>query len=165
MASAQVYSDGAAEIEILCSFDAARDRWDAEVYYYSFERAVGALPLPQAAAIVHPSLPGAEYPFRGLSGAGVAFKLAWAICQRASQAKRVSPALREFLLQAVALAALGTVADVVPLVDENRILVCNGLESLRQRPLLGLQQLLKVTELDKQSRLTSEDIGFSCSFC
>jgi len=43
LASAQVYSDGAAEIEILCSFDAARDRWDAEVYYYSFERAVAAL--------------------------------------------------------------------------------------------------------------------------
>jgi single-stranded-DNA-specific exonuclease len=117
--------------------------------------------LPTAAAIVHPGLPGTAYPFRGLSGAGVAFKLAWAISRRASQAKRVSPAMREFLLQAVALAALGTVADVVPLLDENRILVCHGLESLRQRPLLGLLQLLKVTELDKQKRLTSEDIGFT----
>lgn len=122
--------------------------------------AIGAQ-LPPADAVVHPALPGSEYPFRGLSGAGVAFKLAWAICQRASQAKRVSPAMREFLLQAVALAALGTVADVVPLVDENRILVCHGLESLRLRPLLGLRQLLKVTELDKQHRLTSEDIGYS----
>lgn len=43
MASAQVYSDGAAEIEILCSFDTRVDRWDAEIYYYSFERAVTAL--------------------------------------------------------------------------------------------------------------------------
>lgn len=42
-ANAQIYSDGAAEIEIFCSLDPARDRWDAEVYYYSFERAVGAL--------------------------------------------------------------------------------------------------------------------------
>ena len=43
MASAQVYSDGAAEIELLCSYDPRTDRWDAEVYYFSFERAIKAL--------------------------------------------------------------------------------------------------------------------------
>jgi hypothetical protein len=43
LAQATVYSDGAAEIEILCSLDARRDRWEAEIYYYSFERAVAAL--------------------------------------------------------------------------------------------------------------------------
>jgi hypothetical protein len=43
MARAQVYNDGAAEIEILCSYDPRVDRWDAEIYYYSFERAVTAL--------------------------------------------------------------------------------------------------------------------------
>lgn len=43
MARAQVYNDGAAEIEILCSYDPRVDRWDAEIYYYSFERAVVAL--------------------------------------------------------------------------------------------------------------------------
>ena len=43
MASAQLYNDGAAEIEIFCSFDPRVDRWDAEIYYYSFERAVQAL--------------------------------------------------------------------------------------------------------------------------
>lgn len=117
--------------------------------------------LPVAAAIVHPALPGSSYPFAGLSGAGVAFKLAWAVCQRASQAKRVNPAMREFLMQAVALAALGTVADVVPLVDENRVLVHHGLESLKQRPLLGMQHLLKVTELDRKPRYSSEDIAFT----
>ncbi|MBL9122140.1 MAG: single-stranded-DNA-specific exonuclease RecJ [Planctomycetaceae bacterium] len=117
--------------------------------------------LPQAAAIVHPALPGSAYPFQGLSGAGVAFKLAWGVCQRASQAKRVNPAMREFLMQAVALAALGTVADVVPLLDENRVIVYHGLESLRQRPLLGLQHLLRVTELDRKPRLTSEDVAFT----
>jgi single-stranded-DNA-specific exonuclease len=53
------------------------------------------------------------------------------------------------------------VADVVPLVDENRILVYHGLESLGQRPLLGLQQLMKVTELDRKPRLTSEDVAFT----
>ncbi|NJN15317.1 MAG: hypothetical protein HC822_02960 [Oscillochloris sp.] len=43
MASAQVYNDGAAEIEIFCSLDIRTDRWDAEIYYYSFERAIAAL--------------------------------------------------------------------------------------------------------------------------
>src|SRR5206468_1306431 len=81
-------------------------------------------------AIVHPRLPGSAYPFAGLSGAGVAFKLAWAICQQANDAKKVSPRMRDFLVQAVGLAAIGTVADVVPLVDENRILVRHGLASL-----------------------------------
>ena len=83
--------------------------------------------LPEAAAIVHPRLPGGGYPFGGLSGSGVAFKLAWAICQQASGAKKVGDAMKDFLLQAVGLAALGTVADVVPLVDENRVLVRHGL--------------------------------------
>ncbi|MGD9644065.1 MAG: single-stranded-DNA-specific exonuclease RecJ [Pirellulales bacterium] len=117
--------------------------------------------LPDAAALVHPGLPGGGYPFDGLSGAGVAFKLAWALCQRASGAQRVSPAMREFLLGAVSLAALGTVADVVPLLDENRVLVRHGLESLRARPSIGLERLLQVAELATKPRFSSEDIAFS----
>ncbi len=90
--------------------------------------------LPDAVAIVHPRLPGTNYPFAGLSGAGVAFKLAWALCQRASNAKKVTDHLRDFLLTAVGVAALGTIADVVPLVDENRALVRYGLNALKERP-------------------------------
>jgi len=119
-----------------------------------------AATLPEAAALVHPGLPGGNYPFAGLSGSGVAFKLAWAICQQASQAKKVSPAMREYLLEATALAALGTVADVVPLIDENRVLVRHGLESLRQRPATGLAALLRVTGLAEKSRLDADDVGF-----
>lgn len=117
--------------------------------------------LPDAAAIVHPRLPGHDYPFAGLCGAGVAFKLAWAICQRASDAKKVQPHMREFLMSAIGLAAIGTVADVVPLVDENRILVKHGLYSLQQAPGLGIQQLSRVTKLDQKSALSSEDIAFT----
>lgn len=116
--------------------------------------------LPEAVALVHPSLPGRSYPFAGLSGAGVAFKLAWALCQQASGAKKVHERLKNFLLSAVGLAALGTVADVVPLVDENRVLVQHGLNSLKQFPSLGLAQLMRVTELDKKGQLDCDDIGF-----
>lgn len=117
--------------------------------------------LPEAAAILHPRLPARPYPFPGLCGAGVAFKLAWATCQRASQAKKVSEPMRNYLLTAVGLAAIGTVADVVPLIDENRILVRHGLISLRERPTAGLAALLKVTKLDAKPELSSEDLAFT----
>jgi len=119
-----------------------------------------AASLPDAAAIVHPRLPGHSYPFGGLCGAGVAFKLAWAICQRACQAKRVSEPLRNFLMSAVGLAAIGTVADVVPLVDENRIIVRHGLNSLKAMPPLGLALLMQVAKLAEKPCLDSDDIGF-----
>ena len=120
-----------------------------------------AAELPAAAAIVHPRLPGSSYPFGGLCGAGVAFKLAWAICRKASGAKRVSEAMQQYLLMALGYAAIGTVADVVPLVDENRILVSQGLKYLRQSPPLGLQALMRITELDKKPSLCSEDLAFT----
>jgi len=116
--------------------------------------------LPIAAAIVHPRLPGTDYPFAGLCGAAVAFKLAWALCQRASKSTRVEARQRDFLMSAVGLAALGTVADVVPLLDENRILVRHGLTSLFQRAPLGLTKLLGVTGLSKKPALQSEDVAF-----
>jgi single-stranded-DNA-specific exonuclease len=69
--------------------------------------------------------------------------------------------MRDFLLSAVGLAAIGTVADVVPLVDENRILVRHGLTSLLRQPPIGLQALLKVTKLTEKKSLGSEDIAFT----
>ncbi len=109
--------------------------------------------LPEAAAIVHPRLPGSTYPFAGLSGAGVALKLAWAVCQRAAGSTRVTPAFREFLLDGVVLASLGLIADVVPLHDENRALVVHGLKRLREAPSPGLKALLEVSGLAEQNPL------------
>jgi single-stranded-DNA-specific exonuclease len=117
--------------------------------------------IPCVAAIVHPGLPDSDYPFPGLCGAGVALKLAWALCQQASQAKRVGEAMRTFLMRAVGLAAIGTVADVVPLVDENRILVRHGLNCLRHFPMPGLLALEQVTGLDKQPQISCEDVGYT----
>ncbi len=116
--------------------------------------------LPEADAVVHPSLPGSDYPFAGLSGSGVALKLAWALCQRAAGTRKVGPRMRDFLVCAVGLAAMGTVADVVPLVDENRVLVHHGLDSLKRLPPPGIAALMRITELDSKPRLGAEDIGF-----
>jgi len=116
--------------------------------------------LPAATVLVHPRLPGGGYPFGDVCGAAVAFKLAWAIATRASGAKQVTPRLREMLLRAVGLATLGTVADVMPLLDENRILVKHGLECLRQRGGTGIERLMELSKLHEKSAIDSEDVAF-----
>jgi single-stranded-DNA-specific exonuclease len=117
--------------------------------------------LPNASVLVHPRLPGSTYPFGGLSGAGVAFKLAWALCKKECGSPKVTPELREFLLDAVMLASMGTVADVVPLFEENRIFVRHGLARLRSKPTIGLQALLKSAKLDTKINLAAMDIGYA----
>ncbi len=116
--------------------------------------------LPAADCLVHPRLPGGEYPFGDLCGAGVAFKLAWAVSQRLGDGKKASPQMREFLKSAVVLASIGTIADVVPLLGENRALVRYGLAAFFDRPSLGLKALMKVAKLDDKPVLDAEDIGF-----
>ena len=121
--------------------------------------------LPRAAVLIHPRLPaaknGSTYPFGSLCGSGVAFKLAWALCKKHCGSPKVTPQLRDFLLDAVALAAMGTVADVVPLFEENRIFVRHGLARLKEQPTLGLQALLKTAKLAGKSRILAGDVGFS----
>lgn len=116
--------------------------------------------LPTASCLVHPRLPGTDYPFGDLCGVGVAFKLAWAVCQRLGDGKKASPRMREFLKSAVGLTAIGTVADVVPLLDENRVIVRYGLQSIKDNPPMGLQALIAVSKLEEKPQLTAEDIGF-----
>lgn len=120
--------------------------------------------LPEAAAVVHPRLPAeSPYPFGHLSGAAVAFKLAWAIAQRACGSSRVTPELRELLLDSLGLAALGIIADVVPLMDENRIFVRHGLERISKHPSEGLAALMAVCEKESPSEkktLTVNDISY-----
>lgn len=117
--------------------------------------------LPPAAVLVHPRLPNTNYPFGELCGAGVAFKLAWGICKRLGDGGRASPRMKDFLLSAVGLAAIGTIADVVPLLGENRILVRYGLASLIERSSRGLKALMKVSGLLDASQFQAEDIGFA----
>ena len=116
--------------------------------------------LPDASVLVHPRLPGHSYPFGGLCGAGVALKLAWALCQQASGGDKVTEAMRNFLMMAVGISAIGTVCDVVPLVDENRILVRFGLGALKMQPVVGITALMRRNKLTEKKRLECEDIGF-----
>jgi single-stranded-DNA-specific exonuclease len=117
--------------------------------------------LPDAAVLVHPRIPSGAYPFGLLSGAGVAFKLAWALCQRACGGEKVSPRFRDCLLDSVSLVALGTVADVVPLQGENRIFVRHGLARIGQGPLEGLKALLREAGMAERPALTATDVSFT----
>ena len=102
--------------------------------------------LPAAHAIVHPEHPEADYPFKHLAGCGVAFKLACAL-------------LEEVQIELLDLVAIGTIADMVSLTDENRIMVQYGLEVLCNTQRIGLQELFEIAGISGND-LTEETVGF-----
>jgi single-stranded-DNA-specific exonuclease RecJ len=106
--------------------------------------------LPEAAAIINPLRADCSYPFKDLCGAGIAFKLGQALLSRFNAGN---------IMDYLDLVVLGTVADVVPLVGENRILVAEGLAAMENNLRPGLKALCKVAGL-KNNRLTAEDIAF-----
>ncbi len=108
--------------------------------------------LPPAFAVVDPKRPDSRYPFEELAGVGVAFKLLQAVTER----MRVSA---ESLYEALDLVAVGTSADIVPLVGENRTLVKIGLERLPQTRVLGLRALLEATGL-RSKTITTGNVVF-----
>jgi len=113
--------------------------------------------LPAAVAVVNPCLAGCEFPDNDLAGVGVAFFLAIAIRRELRDAghfrDKVEPDLRRLL----DLAALGTIADVVPLRRVNRLLVKKGLELISQAPRCGIAALLEVAGV---TRVSCGSIGF-----
>ena len=102
--------------------------------------------LPDAYAIVHPEHPEASYPFKYLAGCGVAFKLATAL-------------LEEVQVELLDLVAIGTIADMVSLTDENRILVKYGLSVLKNTQRIGLQELFKIAGI-QENEVDEETVGF-----
>lgn len=103
--------------------------------------------LPQPVALVNPKQPGCAYPFKGLCGAGVAFRLAQALLGRLPR-------------ELADLAAIGTVADLMPLVGENRMIVRMGLERMRSEPSPGIRALAAACGTSP-AELTSGRIGFA----
>jgi single-stranded-DNA-specific exonuclease len=109
--------------------------------------------LPPAYAIINPKQPGDEYPDKDLAGVGVAFKIAEALVEH-------FPGTGINTEDYLDLVALGTVADLAPLVGENRFLVRRGLRQLRQTKKQGLFSLAAVAGLDIQ-KINATNIGFS----
>ncbi len=114
--------------------------------------------LPKAVTVVHPALQE-SYPNQESSGSMVAFKLAWAIADEFKAGDKLEPKLREFMLNATSLAAMGTIADVMDLRGENRILTSYGLKALPECKLPGVQALIESAGLTGQG-LDSFHIGF-----
>lgn len=102
--------------------------------------------LPDAYAIIHPEHPEADYPFKHLAGCGVAFKLATAL-------------LEEVQVELLDLVAIGTIADMVSLTGENRILVKYGLSVLKNTQRIGLQELFKIAGI-QENEVDEETVGF-----
>ncbi len=114
--------------------------------------------LPNAAAIVHPRVGGMS-PNPDLAGAGVAYKLAWAVAQQLSGAERVTPAYRQLMMKLLPLAALGTIADMVPLDGENRIIAKHGLAAMASSVIPGVQALIKCAGMNGKP-VSDYDVGF-----
>ena len=108
--------------------------------------------IPKAFAVLDPLKPGCGYPFKYLSGAGVAFKLAQGLCERIG--KRGLP------LKYLDLVALAGAADIVPLIDENRILVNEGLNQVNLNPRPGIEALIEMSRL-QPGQLSSGQIVFT----
>lgn len=107
--------------------------------------------LPPADAIINPKVAGERYPFLGLAGVGVAFKLLTAINQKLKNPLN--------LFEYLDIVALGTIADIVPLLDENRFIVQEGTRILRTNPSPGIKCLFKYLRIYKEN-LTAKDIAF-----
>jgi single-stranded-DNA-specific exonuclease len=115
--------------------------------------------LPPALAVLNPKIPDAGYPFTGLCGAGMAFKLVWALARALHGPSRIAGPLSSFFVNSMALVSLGTIADVAPLVGENRVFATYGLAALASSPSPGLRALLKAAGL-AGTRLNAGHVGF-----
>jgi single-stranded-DNA-specific exonuclease len=106
--------------------------------------------LPNAAAIVNPRRSDSEYPFAGLAGVGVAFKLVCALLE----------SWKAPLVKFADIVALGTVADIMPVTGENRLLITQGLKAMEQTKNLGLRALLTETEQSGKP-ITAETVAYT----
>ena len=112
--------------------------------------------VPHALAVLNPNQPGCEYPCKALCGCGVAFKLAQALMEKLLDRPDQSRLLTSFMK----VVAIATIADAVPLLDENRVFAGLGLEALRSPVNPGLKALLEVAELSSSRALNAGEIAF-----
>jgi single-stranded-DNA-specific exonuclease len=113
--------------------------------------------LPACLAVINPKRPDSTYPFQDLAGVGVTFKLVHGLISRAVERGMLARADVN-LKRKLDLVALGTVADTVTLLDENRILVKHGLRQLSRSDRIGLQELKAVSNVNEE--ITSYDVAY-----
>ena len=116
--------------------------------------------VPEADAVVDPKQPDCPYPYNGICGAFVAFKLITFLYEEVLQ-KEMDTVFYEELLQ---LAAFATIEDIMDLLDENRPLVKRGLELLNTRPVRGIRELIDVMELSEK-KISAYHVGFMLGPC
>lgn len=115
--------------------------------------------LPMADAVIDPKRSDCGYPFSGICGAVVAMKVMQVLLRKTNPEEE-----RVFLEEMIPFAAVATVCDVMELLDENRILVREGLKRLRNSPCVGLRALMHVNGLEPE-RLNSHHLGFVLGPC
>ncbi len=115
--------------------------------------------LPQANAVLNPKRPDCAYPFKELAGVGVAYKLAQALLRANSQVPLNTTRYPLHESELLDLVAMGTVADMVPLIGENHMLVRRGLEYLNRAKRPGLSALMEMTGT-QPGTVTARTIGF-----
>ena len=111
--------------------------------------------LPKALAVLNPKRPDCGYPEKSLAGVGVAFKLVQALLMSVN-----FPNTDKIIQSFLKIVAIGTIANIVPLVGENRIIAKFGLEGLRSPNNRGLSALLEVVGLKDKQKILCSDIGF-----
>ncbi len=121
--------------------------------------------IPEADAVVNPHRPDDTYPFKELAGVGVVFKLLCALEACRDPEKSMASCVRTIGMQFADLVAIGTVADVMPIRDENRLIVALGLQLIERSPREGVRALLDATANEGKSkqprRVSSSLIGFT----
>ena len=120
--------------------------------------------IPLAEAVVNPKRPDCEYPFKELSGVGVAFKLICALeLSSKNNGSYDKSVINDMCKQYIDLVTIGTIADVMPLVGENRIIVSSGLKMLQNTQKIGIRALFKATgiDYDNPKKITSSFIGYT----
>jgi single-stranded-DNA-specific exonuclease len=116
---------------------------------------------PRALAVLNPNQNGCEYPCKDLCGAAVAFKLAQALLQGAARDDAEHDRLRSKTLPSfLKLLAVATIADSVPLTDENRTIASIGLRELRSPAQPGLRALMELAGIDTSRPISATDVGF-----
>ena len=118
--------------------------------------------LPDAVAVINPHRPDSSYPFRDLAGVGVVFKFICAFELHRAKTTGLDPmdCIKQVCLDYGDLVAVGTIADVMPLIDENRLIVTLGLKLINSRPRPGMAALISASTGSGRRKVTTNTIGY-----